>query len=93
MQPLSAPSGEIVIEVPAPYVAEMVRQTLFEQFQQETYTRGFEVITSLDGDKQLAANRALINGLENHYDSLMAIGARRQLSRRLEIRRLTGWST
>lgn len=56
------------IEVPAPYVAEMVRRTLFEQFQEETYTRGFEVITSIDGDKQLAANRALINGLENYYD-------------------------
>ena len=66
--PVSAIRRNRNIEVPAPYVAEMVRQTLFEQFQQETYTRGFEVITSLDGDKQLAANRALINGLENHYD-------------------------
>ena len=66
--PVTANRRNRNIEVPAPYVAEMVRQTLFEQFQQETYTRGFEVITSIDGDKQLAANRALVNGLEDYYD-------------------------
>jgi penicillin-binding protein 1A len=56
------------IAVPAPYVAEMVRQTLYEQFGEETYSRGFEVTTSIDGDKQLSANRALVSGLERYYD-------------------------
>ncbi len=56
------------IEVPAPYVAEMVRQQLYDEFGEETYSRGFEVVTSIDGEKQLAANTALINGLENYYD-------------------------
>lgn len=56
------------IEVPAPFIAEMVRQQLYEQYGEETYTRGFEVITSIDGDKQLAANAALVNGLEIYYD-------------------------
>jgi len=56
------------IEVPAPYVAEMVRQQLYDEFGEETYSRGFEVVTSIDGDKQLAGNEALINGLEIYYD-------------------------
>lgn len=56
------------VEVPAPYVAEMVRQQLFQQYGDETYTQGFEVITSIDGDRQLAARSALVNGLEEQYD-------------------------
>lgn len=56
------------IEVPAPYVAEMVRQTLYDEFGEETYTQGFEVTTSIDGDLQLAANSAIVNGLETFYD-------------------------
>lgn len=56
------------IEVPAPYVAEMVRQQLYNEFGEETYSKGFEVTTSIDGEKQLAANAALVNGLEIYYD-------------------------
>jgi len=56
------------IEVPAPFIAEMVRQHLYDQYGEETYTRGFEVITSIDGGKQLAANAALVTGLEIYYD-------------------------
>ena len=56
------------IAVPAPYVAEMVRQQLYQEFGEATYTLGFEVTTSIDGDKQLAANRALVEGLEVYYD-------------------------
>ena len=56
------------IEVPAPYVAEMVRQQLYGQFGEETYSRGFEVITSIDSLKQLAANKAIVDGLESYYD-------------------------
>ncbi len=56
------------IAVSAPYVAEMVRQQLFEEYGEEAYTQGFEVVTTIDGDKQLAANKALVDGLENYYD-------------------------
>ena len=66
--PVSARRRSRDIEVPAPYVAEMVRQELYAQFGEDTYTQGFEVITSIDGDKQLLANAALINGIENYYD-------------------------
>ncbi len=66
--PVTARRRSRSIEVPAPFVAEMVRQELFEQFGEDAYTQGFEVVTSIDGDKQLMANAALINGLENYYD-------------------------
>ncbi len=66
--PITADRRNRNIAVPAPYVAEMVRQTLYEQFGEETYTRGFEVTTSLDGDLQLAANASVIDGLEIYYD-------------------------
>lgn len=66
--PVTARRRSRDIEVPAPYVAEMVRQELYAQFGEDAYTQGFEVITSIDGDKQLLANSALVNGLENHYD-------------------------
>jgi len=66
--PVTARRHNRDIEVPAPYVAEMVRQQLYDEFGEETYSRGFEVITSIDGDKQLSANKALIDGLEIYYD-------------------------
>lgn len=71
-QSLTAPDNArrhyLSVEIPAPYVAEMVRQQLYEEHGEETYTKGFEVVTTIDGDKQLAANRALVDGLEEYYD-------------------------
>ena len=56
------------IEVTAPYVAEMVRQQLYTDYGDSIYRQGFEVITSIHSDLQVAANAALLNGLENYYD-------------------------
>ena len=66
--PVTAQRHNRNIAVHAPYVAEMVRQQLYREFGEATYTLGFEVTTSIDGDKQLAANRALVEGLEVYYD-------------------------
>lgn len=66
--PVTAQRRNRNIAVSAPYVAEMVRQTLYDQFGEETYSQGFEVTTSIDGDLQLAANEAIVNGLESYYD-------------------------
>ena len=66
--PITAMRRNRNIEVPAPYVTEMVRQQLYEEFGERTYSGGFEVITSIDGDKQLAANQAVTEGLEQYYD-------------------------
>jgi len=66
--PVSAERHARNIDVPAPYVAEMVRQYLYDQYGEETYSKGFEVTTTIDGDKQLSANEAIVSGLETYYD-------------------------
>ena len=67
-EPVTARRHNRNVDVPGSFVAEMVRQQLYEQYGEDTYTKGFEVITTIDGDKQLAANEALVNGLEEYYD-------------------------
>ncbi len=49
--------------VPADYVAEMARQIAFEQYQDETYTRGLRVYTTIMRADQLAAHSALRKGV------------------------------
>lgn len=66
--PITARRHNRNVEVSAPYVAEMVRQQLYDEIGEAAYTQGYEVITTIDGDKQLAANKALIEGLETYYD-------------------------
>jgi penicillin-binding protein 1A len=66
--PITARRRNRDIEISAPYIAEMVRQQLYDEHGEEAYSQGFEVVTTIDGDKQLAANKALINGLETYYD-------------------------
>ncbi len=66
--PVTAQRRNRNISVSAPYVAEMVRQQLYDQFGEETYSRGFEVITTIDGEKQIAAQEAMVDGLEIYYD-------------------------
>ena len=57
--PITATRHALPIEVEAPYVAEMVRKALVERYDEEAYTRGLRVTTTLDGDLQNAANDAL----------------------------------
>ncbi len=47
----------------AEYAAEMVRQMLFAQYGQSTYSRGLNVYTTIKSDEQLAAYNALRRGI------------------------------
>ncbi len=47
----------------AEYVAETVRQMMFAQYGQETYTRGLHVYTTLQSSEQNAAYQALRQGI------------------------------
>ena len=67
-EPITASPHGRNIEISAPYVAEMVRTNLFSQYCEKIYSEGFEVITSIDSDKQIAATESLVFGLENYYD-------------------------
>ena len=62
-QPLSANIHVTQPEVEASYVAEMVRSRMFSQYGDETYTSGFTVYTTLNGDMQTAADKAMRNSL------------------------------
>lgn len=49
--------------VEAPYVAEMARQLIYEQFGAEAYSRGLKAYTTITKVDQDAANTALRNGV------------------------------
>jgi len=55
-----------IAEIPAPYVAEMVRVQALELLGMSAYEGGYEVITTIDSRLQMAANRAVSNGLEEY---------------------------
>ncbi|MBI4356948.1 MAG: penicillin-binding protein 1A [Gammaproteobacteria bacterium] len=62
--PLNASYHGIPIEMEAPYVAEMVRNELIKRYNpEELYTKGYRVITTIDGELQRYANQALRAGL------------------------------
>jgi penicillin-binding protein 1A len=61
--PLTAKDHERPIEVDAPFVAEMVRQEMLEKYGASVYDDGYEVITTINGNFQLAANNALHKAL------------------------------
>lgn len=58
-QPVIAQYHHTHVEVNAPYVAEMIRQSLFDHFGPEAYTKGYKVYTTIKGPLQTAANQAV----------------------------------
>lgn len=61
---LAKPSEEE--SLPAQYVAEMVRQVMYERYHDAAYTEGLRVYTTVDGDNQRWAFDALRAGLINY---------------------------
>jgi penicillin-binding protein 1A len=52
--------------VHAEYVAEAARQLIFNQYGEETYSRGLNVYLSIRADEQMAAYRALRRGIMDY---------------------------
>ncbi len=50
-------------DVQAPYLSEMVRESLLERFGKAVYDTGYKVYTTVDSRNQNAATEAVINGL------------------------------
>jgi penicillin-binding protein 1A len=65
--PDTASLHQALIELEAPYVAEMVRSTAIDRFGSDAYTNGYRIYTTLDSRLQEAANRALRKAL-HAYD-------------------------
>ncbi|MCA0404214.1 MAG: penicillin-binding protein 1A [Proteobacteria bacterium] len=62
-QPITAKYHSTNIQVEAPYVAEMIRQSLFDHFGEKAYTKGYKVYTTIKGPLQRAANDVITQGL------------------------------
>ncbi|MDR5737338.1 MULTISPECIES: penicillin-binding protein 1A [unclassified Caballeronia] len=65
-QPLIVKGQGREFSVHAEYVAEMVRQMMYAQYREEAYTRGLNVVTTIDSADQDAAYRALRKGLMDY---------------------------
>lgn len=78
-QPISASRYAPEIEVEAPYVAEMVRSEMFERFDEEAYTGGYTVYTTIDGRYQEAANTGVRNALDDYSERHGYYGAEERL--------------
>ena len=63
-QPVTASRYAPDIAVEAPYVAEMVRSEMVDRFDQEAYTGGYVVHTTIRGTEQAAANLGVRNALD-----------------------------
>ncbi len=66
-QPSTAKLQSVTPEISALYLAEMVRQKIFELYGEQAYTSGFKVYTTINGTLQTTANQALSNTL-HAYD-------------------------
>ncbi len=62
-QPLAVKKHVNEFAVKADHFAEMVRQVLYERFQDDAYTRGFKVYTTLSATHQEAAYAAVRRGV------------------------------
>lgn len=62
-QPITAKHGNQEFGVKSDYLSEMVRQAVFEQYQEDTYTQGFKVYTTIRQQDQLAAYQAVRKGV------------------------------
>lgn len=62
-QPLRIKRKSQEFPIRAEYVAEMVRQAVYDRYQEETYTRGFKVYTTVRQLDQQAAYQALRQGV------------------------------
>ncbi|MEJ7805741.1 MAG: penicillin-binding transpeptidase domain-containing protein, partial [Telluria sp.] len=66
VEPLRIKTDSSEFGVHAEYVAEMARQLVYEQFKEETYTRGLNVFTTITKADQDAAYLALRRGVMDY---------------------------
>lgn len=65
-EPVSAILHRGSVQVSAPYINEMVRVQIVDQFGDEAYTRGLRVYTTVQDRMQIAANESLWKGLVDY---------------------------
>ncbi len=81
--PLHFKSGRETREFAADYVGEMVRQVMFERYQEKIYSSGMNVYTTISKTDQHAANLALMRGVLDYDQRHGYRGPEKQLSDQL----------
>ena len=61
--PITASYHHLKISVHAPYVAELIREKLYNKYGDDIYSLGLDVVTSIDSKTQAAANNAVLTSL------------------------------
>ncbi|MBT8445640.1 MAG: PBP1A family penicillin-binding protein, partial [Gammaproteobacteria bacterium] len=64
--PVTAELHALRTELDAPYIAEMVRDFMVEEYGDAAYTAGYTVHTTILSANQAAANRAILDGLSDY---------------------------
>jgi len=62
-EPLATKHGNQEYSVHADYLAEMVRQVVFDKYQEDAYTQGFKIYTTIRQEDQIAAYKAVRKGV------------------------------
>src|SRR5207342_1893443 len=62
-EPNRASPHEPKVELHAPYLAEMVRQAMFDRYGSEAETSGYRVTTTVASKDQISAEKAVLTGL------------------------------
>lgn len=65
-EPLKLASQVMETSLPAQYVAEMVRQAMYERYKEAAYTQGYRVVTTIDARHQRWAFDSLRAGLMDY---------------------------
>ncbi|WP_221074952.1 penicillin-binding protein 1A [Agarivorans aestuarii] len=77
--PMTATYHGAEITLAAPYLAEMVRQQILQQFGEDAYTTGMDVYTTISAKRQNAATLALRTNLKSYDQRHGFRGAVKQL--------------
>lgn len=62
-QPITASYHHLKVSVHAPYVAELIREKLYNKYGDDIYSIGLDVFTTIDSKTQEDANNAVLNSL------------------------------
>ena len=82
--PLVASIHTTPYDLNAPYVAEMVRSEVFQQYGEESYDLGYKVYATIDSRLQTAAQNAVLQGLRDYDERHGYRGAVGHVDLRLE---------
>lgn len=66
VQPVTASVHEQVLDLHAPYIAEMVRQYMVEHYGQDYDKKGYKVFTTINSTLQETAQQAIVKGIDSY---------------------------